>query len=94
MLKIASRASLVAALLGGALALAAAQGSAQASPFHHGHGGWHGGPGYHLGYGFGGGWGWGGPRWRPVRVAVYGRCHTERQYDEDGYYIGRVRVCP
>lgn len=100
MFKIASRTSLGATILAGILAigLAATAAPAQASPFPGGHGRhggpiWGGGHGMHGGHGFRGGWGWGHRGWGMRHAGYYGRCHLQRQFDEYGYYIGRVRVC-
>ena len=73
--------------------------SAQAFPHGGGHG-FHGGHGFrHHGWG-GRGWGYGaaGLGLGLLGVAAYEgtyarRCGLVRQFDEDGNYIGRVRVC-
>lgn len=101
MFQIASRKSLGAALLAGvfAIGLAAASSSAEARPRgghgHHGGHGAHAGHRFHGGHGFyRGPWGWGYGVLAPRRVVAYGGCYIQRRYDADGFYIGRVRVCP
>ncbi len=101
MFSIAPKTLTAAALIAGTL-VAGSVGtttSAQAFGFHGGHG-WHGGHGFHGGFGHRG-WGrrWGGPvALGLVGAAAYGAyayrgCYLQRQFDDFGNYIGRVRVC-
>jgi hypothetical protein len=80
------RKSLGALVLTGALASTMIAGATSAQAFPHPHHGW--GPGLGIGLGLG--------LLGAAVAADYSAprvCHLERQFDEYGNYIGRIRVC-